>query len=76
MVAGLDENCTASVEQKESGTYKAIQDARDIHYVDDRNQFDSDEQFASFLRQRLPAGSRYDRRADRSTACTYCRISG
>ena len=46
--AGLDEHCTASVVLNEHGTYADIQNARDIHYSDDRNKFDSDAVFANF----------------------------
>ena len=47
-IAELDEKCTARISLQESGKYLAIQQARDIHYKDDRSQYDSDEQFANF----------------------------
>ena len=47
-VAGLTEEDTATVTLRESGKYLDIQQARDIHYSDDRSQFDSDVIFANF----------------------------
>lgn len=47
-VAGLDETCTADVSLCGKGKYRSIQEARDIHYEDDRSLFKSDEQFANF----------------------------
>ncbi len=47
-VAKLDDSCTADVVLYEKGRYRGIQEARDIHYEDDRALFDSDEQFANF----------------------------
>ena len=46
--AGLDERSTATVILTEKGKYADIQDARDIHYKDDRSEFPSDEAFANF----------------------------
>ncbi|MBR3394995.1 MAG: tyrosine-protein phosphatase [Firmicutes bacterium] len=48
VVAGLSEDDTASVTLREVGKYKDIQEARDIHYKDDRSLFESDEVFANF----------------------------
>ena len=48
VVAGLSEDDTASVTLREAGKYKDIQEARDIHYKDDRSLFESDEVFANF----------------------------
>jgi len=47
-VAGLDESMTVTVRLREAGRYTDIQDARDIHYRDDRDEFPSDEVFANF----------------------------
>ena len=47
-VAALDDGMTAKVTLTEQGKYAAIQDARDIHYEDDRTRFESDEEFANF----------------------------
>ncbi len=47
-IAGLREDDTATVTLREKGKYADIQDARDIHYVDDRTEFPSDEAFANF----------------------------
>ncbi len=46
--SGLDENATASVRVSERGKYLDVQQARDIHYSDERVKFDSDEIFANF----------------------------
>ena len=46
--AGLDEHSTATVTLLEKGKYLDIQEARDIHYKDDRSEFPSDEAFANF----------------------------
>ena len=46
--AGLSEDDTASVTLNTPGKYKDIQLARDIRYVDDRSDFESDEVFANF----------------------------
>ena len=48
IIAGLDENCTASIALHERGRYTGIQNARDITYSDDRAVYDSDVQFANF----------------------------
>ena len=48
VAAGLDEHSTAKIVLREHGKYKDIQDARDIHYSDDRTKFDSDVIFANF----------------------------
>ena len=47
-VAGLSEDDTAEITIAEQGRYADIQDARDIHYEDDRSLFPSDEAFANF----------------------------
>ncbi len=47
-IAGLGEDDTATVSLRESGKYLDIQNARDIHYYDERERYDSDEQFANF----------------------------
>ena len=52
-IAGLDENMTATVRLREAGRYADIQDARDIHYRDDRDEFPSDEVFANFRAVRV-----------------------
>ena len=44
----LDEHCTASVFLKERGKYLDVQQARDIHYYDERERYPSDEVFANF----------------------------
>ena len=44
----LDGDVTASIVLKERGKYLDIQEARDIHYKDERDQFPSDEVFANF----------------------------
>ena len=46
--AGLDAKCTASVYLNAHGTYRDIQEARDIHYYDERERYPSDEVFANF----------------------------
>ena len=46
--AGLQEHDTATVILREKGKYRNIQEARDITYSDDRNEFENDEQFANF----------------------------
>ncbi len=48
VLAGLSESDTATVTLREAGKYTDIQDARDIHYKDERDQFPSDEVFANF----------------------------
>lgn len=47
-LAGLTENDTAEITLSECGAYAAIQNARDIHYEDDRTLFPSDAVFANF----------------------------
>lgn len=47
-VAGLEDDATSSITLKERGKYADIQQAKDIHYVDDRSQFESDVVFANF----------------------------
>ena len=44
----LDEHSTATIALRESGKYKDVQEARDIHYSDDRSKFPSDVVFANF----------------------------
>ena len=46
--AGLSEGDTATVTLRERGKYLDIQNARDIHYTDAREDYDSDEIFANF----------------------------
>ena len=48
VIAGLTEEDTALITLLERGKYAAIQDARDIHYTDDRADYESDEVFANF----------------------------
>ena len=48
IVAGLDEDCRASVALHERGACLAIQDARNITYSDERDDYDSDARFANF----------------------------
>ena len=47
-VAQLSETDTATITINTLGKYKDIQDARDLHYYDDRSKYDSDRQFANF----------------------------
>lgn len=47
-IAGIDENMTAEISLNEQGKYKDTQEARDLHYEDDREKFASDEVFANF----------------------------
>ena len=47
-VADLHENDTASVALSKRGEFKAIQNARDIHYYDERERFETDAVFANF----------------------------
>ena len=47
-IAGLDENMTASVSLNKRGGFLSIQNARDIHYTDNRDDYGSDEIFANF----------------------------
>ena len=51
--ANLDEHCTASVYLNDHGVYLDIQEARDIHYSDERKDFKSDEIFANFRNVKL-----------------------
>ena len=53
--AGLDEHCTASVYLNEHGKYLDIQEARDIHYYDERERYPSDEVFANFRNMNVGA---------------------
>ena len=46
--AQLDESSTGTVTLRQSGKYRDIQDARDIHYSDERAKYDSDVIFANF----------------------------
>ena len=46
--AALDEHCTATVRLREKAKYLKIQEARDIHYYDERERYDSDTIFANF----------------------------
>lgn len=48
MIAEVDDTMTATVTLNEAGKYLNIQEARDIHYEDDREKFTSDEEFANF----------------------------
>lgn len=47
-IAGLDESDTAAVTLIEHGVYSDVQEARDIHYFDEREKYGSDEIFANF----------------------------
>ena len=47
-VAGLKETDTAQITLSQKGKYAAVQDARDLHYKDEREKFPSDEVFANF----------------------------
>jgi len=51
--AKLEEHDTASVSLREKGKYLDIQEARDIHYYDEREKFDSDVIFANFRAMNL-----------------------
>lgn len=44
----LDENVTVTITLAEKGKYLDIQNARDIHYFDDRELYDTNEVFANF----------------------------
>ena len=46
--AELESNMTATITLSQKGKYKDIQDARDIHYFDDRTLYASDDVFANF----------------------------
>ena len=48
LTAKLEEHSTATVRLNEQGKYKAIQDARDIHYYDEREKYETDVEFANF----------------------------
>ena len=48
LIAGLTEDDTATVTLNTRGKYLDIQNARDIHYTDAREDYDSDEIFANF----------------------------
>lgn len=45
---GLSDGDTATITLREKGRYAAIQDARDIHYTDERADYASDAVFANF----------------------------
>ena len=47
-LAGLTDSDTVSVRVNEKGKYKDTQNARDLHYEDEREKYDSDEMFANF----------------------------
>ena len=47
-VAGLSEGDTASVRLHEKAKYLAIQEAMDIRYTNDREDYESDEEYANF----------------------------
>ena len=47
-VAGLEEGDSAEITLREKARYLDIQNARDIQYKDDRDEFPSDEAFANF----------------------------
>ena len=47
-VAGLYEGATASLALDMAGLYADVQNARDIHYTDERNDYPSDAAFANF----------------------------
>ena len=51
--AALDEHCTATVRLREKAKYLAIQGARDIHYYDERERYESDTVFANFRNIRV-----------------------
>ena len=53
LTAALDEHCTAKVTLREKAKYLAIQGARDIHYYDERERYDSDTVFANFRSIRM-----------------------
>ena len=44
----LDEHSTGTITLREKGKYKDVQEARDIHYSDKREDFPSDEVFANY----------------------------
>lgn len=47
-IAGLSESDTATVSLNTRAKYLDVQNARDIHYYDEREKYDSDEIFANF----------------------------
>ena len=47
-IAGLSENDTASISLAERGKFLDIQEARDLHYFDERSRYPSDAVFANF----------------------------
>lgn len=47
-VANLSDTDTATIKLNTAGKYWDIQNARDIHYYDERSRYTSDEQFANF----------------------------
>ncbi|MBR6322964.1 MAG: tyrosine-protein phosphatase, partial [Lachnospiraceae bacterium] len=53
MIAGLSESATAKISLAKKSAFREIQNARDIHYQDDREQFPSDEAFANFRSVRV-----------------------
>ena len=57
-VAGLSESDRATITLKEKAAFFSIQNARDIHYKDDRSLFDSDEMFANFRARNISSHSR------------------
>ena len=61
-VAGLYEGATASLALDMAGLYADVQNARDIHYTDERNDYPSDAAFANFRNVavgNIPAGRLY-----------------
>ena len=48
VTAGLKDGDTATITRVEEGAFLTIQNARDIHYKDERSEFPSDEVFANF----------------------------
>ncbi len=48
VTAGLKDGDTATITRVEKGAFLTIQNARDIHYKDERSEFPSDEVFANF----------------------------
>lgn len=48
MLAGLTESDTVTITRSGHGVFAEIQDARDIHYRDERERFSSDAVFANF----------------------------
>ena len=62
----LDNNMTLHVELREKAKYLDIQKARDIHYLDDREKFESDVVFANF--RNVTAGNIKEGRLYRSAS--------